>query len=285
MAVWLPSPTAGQDSFQQTTTENFVIKYKQGYVEDAEKIGNITETAREELLQEVPSNANVTLPQRIQIYLHPNSEWDYGDYSLYWDSGDPVKIHMLTPSDSSVDTDWYQHGIAHEYANIILWDYANDNSNHDYRDRNPIWFPEGVSEYLVYNTPSVSDQYPPHGFEQLNRTIRNGNGGFENISKDQYEGGHLLTLYLTDEYGEQVIWDILESDANSFDTAVEQSVGISYENFKNNWSIWAEDNINIKNNQMQSKDNNTVESSRNLLVLIAILIGLSSILVIREKLL
>lgn len=235
---------AATNNWQTHSTENFNIYYKSGYTEDAEKVGNMAETARKQLLQSVPENVSLSLSNKISIYVYSDESWEESPYSLNWRNTQPVKINLLAPSDSPVNEGWYQHGIAAELGNIVVWDVASDNTDYRFWSRNPGWFYEGLTEFYVYKTPSVADQFPAPELKKLNQSIREDHPSIQKIMDNRYFGGQILNMYLIDEYGEQAAWDIIRSDEKSFEEALSKSIGISYTKFKQNWYNWANKHIN-----------------------------------------
>jgi len=240
-----PAVTVADDSsdWQTVETENFVFKYKSGYSEDVEQVRDILQTGRQQLLNLVERSMAPSLDEKIRVTLHPGAEWTEGGGTLYWRSSDPVQIHLETPSDSGASTDWLEHGLLHEYANIILWDYGIDSADYQYWSRNPSWFAEGISEYLVYRTPLVQDQFPPSEVQAMNETIRNGGGYFDVVAESQYHGGHLLAMYMFEEYSDERIWDVFASDTDHFYRALGKSLDTEYIEFKRGWLTWAEENV------------------------------------------
>lgn len=238
------TPVAAQESDWRTLeTEHFVVEYQSGYEDDARQIGRMTERARTELLAEMPGDVAPTLDEPIHIRVYPGDQWQRSEYTLYWEDTDPVKIHVQSPSDADrVDQNWYEHGLAHEYANIILWDVGQDNGEYNHWQRNPSWYPEGLSEYYVYRTDTVQDQFPGRGVEQMNESIRSGDADFNTVAESNYHGGHLLSMYMIGEYGEGAVWQILR-DERSFWSAVESHAGVAKAEFANGWYAWSAERI------------------------------------------
>jgi hypothetical protein len=234
---------AAQGQWKTLSTDEVVVEYRDGYESDARQVKRWFDRIRLEVTQITPDGTEPSLGSRIHIRAYPGSEWSRSDYSLYWESTDPVYINLQAPSDSPNGEDWHEHGLAHEYLNIVLWDYGTDGTSYYYYGRNPPWFGEGVSEYYAYRLPSVSDQYPPPQTEQMNQSIKSGSGYFNEVSSDRYHGGHLIAQYMFDEYGEAAVWEIPKDDADTFATALNRSLDVSYLEFKRNWLSWADEHI------------------------------------------
>lgn len=237
--------TTDDEEWLENETDSFIIEYKSGYEDDATHIGDVADNAYPELQETFPGHvSDLSFEEPVHIRVYPGDEWDRSDYVLFWRDTTPVRIHVQAPSDSEVDDDWYEHGIAHELGNMFLWDEAGQYDNYAFYTRNPSWFHQGLTEYYVYQTPTVEDQFPPWAIEQdLNETIAAGDGDFQLISDNMYHGGHLLSMYLVDEYGEDAVWDLLRNDASSWNDAVETELGVAQPQLEENWYRWAEENI------------------------------------------
>ncbi|MFB6185386.1 MAG: hypothetical protein ABEI86_00770, partial [Halobacteriaceae archaeon] len=125
----------------------------------------------------------------------------------------------------------------------IVWDVARDNTDYKFWSRNPGWFYEGLTEYYVYKTPSVADQFPAPELKKMNQTIREDRPNIQSVMDKRYHGGQILNMYLIDRYGEQAAWNIIRSDKKPFETAVSNTIGISYTEFKQNWYEWANKHV------------------------------------------
>jgi len=236
--------TEDEEEWLEMETDTFVVEYKDGYEDDASKVGDVGENAYAELQETFPEHVSEpSFEEPIHIRVYPGDMWSRSDYALNWKDTTPIRIHLKAPSDSEADDDWYEHGLAHELANMFLWNEAGQYDNYNYFQRNPSWFPEGLTEYYVYNTPTVEDQFPPGGVENLNQTIAAGEGDFSTIANEQYDGGHILAIYLIDEYGEDAVWSLLRNDASSWDNAVEAELGVTQTQLEKNWYRWAEEHI------------------------------------------
>jgi len=234
---------SNQQSWQTISGEHFVVEYRDGYKSDAQQIHDWMNRTRSQTYEVIPSDTAVTLNHRIHVRVYPGSEWTRSDHSLYWQNTEPVRIHVQAPTDSSVNRDWYDHGLAHEYLNIVLWDYVEDNADYSYWGRNPSWFAEGISEYYAYRLDAVRDQYPPRDISNMNESIKDGDGYFDIMASNTYDGGHLLAQYMFSRYNNTAVVSILAQDTDSFPAAVERNLNTDYVEFKRGWLRWAEEHI------------------------------------------
>ena len=233
-----------EGDWETMESNNFVIEYQSSYDDDAEYIADVAENAYDELPETLPEHvSDISFDNPVHIRVYPGDEWTEDEWTLFWQDTDPVRIHVQAPSDSEPDDDWYDHGIAHELGNMFLWDEAGQYEKYDYYDRNPSWFHQGLTEYYVYKTPTVEPQFPPWAVEDLNETIKSDGGSFTVVSDDMYHGGHLISMYMVDTYGEDAVWDVLRSDEQTWDEAIEDGLGVDSDTFEENWYRWAENNI------------------------------------------
>lgn len=236
--------TEDDEEWLEMKTDTFVIEYQDGYEDEAAYIGDVSENAYVELEEAFPEDVSEpTFEEEIHIRVYPGDMWEEPDYVLYWKDGGPIRIHVQAASDSVKGDDWYEHGLAHEIGNMFLWDEAGQYDNYNYYQRNPSWFHQGLTEYYVYNTPTVEEQFPPWAIEDWNETITAGNGEFRSLADDVYHGGHLLSMYLVDEYGEDAVWDLIRNDAANWGEAVTAELDVTPTELETNWYRWAEENI------------------------------------------
>lgn len=154
-------------------------------------------------------------------------------------------MNLLAPSENSNGETFHRTGLGHEYVNIVLWNHSQEEATYPYWQRNPSWFAEGLSEYLVWRqSDAVFADYPPRGVENLREQIQQGNGYFSTMTGDVYNGGHLLVEYLVDEYDYETLFAILANDAPTWGTAVQEELGLeSYLELNIGWLEWAAENI------------------------------------------
>lgn len=233
-------------NWNEIETEHFMFHYPADgdYEGEAQRTADRTEQLYEELVDEVPDDeSDYSFSPKIHVYMHAPSEWHGHATNLVWYDTDPIAINFAAPESSGEGLDGLSSGIAHEIANILLWDSANRYDDYNYYQRNPSWFGEGLSEYYVYSTPtiqSIESYNETYDGEQRLSEIREGRGTWEAMADNKYSGGYYLTTYLNDEYGEDTVWQILKDDSDTFEQAVEASLGDSYEEVKDGWDQWTE---------------------------------------------
>lgn len=263
---------AAQDSDWETLeTDHFIIEYQSGYEEDAQQIGRMGEQARTELLAEMPVDGPPTLNNPVHIRVYPEDQWDDSPYAQYWHARGPVRIHLLAPSESEyadgrdVPIDRYERTLWHEYLNIVLWDTGTEHGEYEHWERNPLWFIEGLSDYYVFQSPSVKDSFPGYTIREANKSIRSGETDFDEITQYEYGGGQLLSMYIVDTYGEDAVWRVLRSPED-FWPAVQSEFGVNKTEFVDGWHKWSErhvrtdDTAEQQQTQPSTTDSETVET-------------------------
>lgn len=239
------------DDWNTYESDRYVVNYQDGYHDDAEHIASLAETARDQLQTELPAHvSDKDLDRPVQINLYTHNQWvdemNNSPYSLYWgtSSGEPVTIHTQTPSDSERDDSWFEHGIAHEIGNQLIWNDIQPDTETDLFSDLPRWAYEGLTEYYVYQTPLVEDRHPHWQVEEYKDDIRSGSLTYDELTEDVYHGGHLLMMYMVDYYGEEATWDVIRYDDPSWQSAVTAELNVTgQQEFERNWYRWAEDEI------------------------------------------
>ena len=149
--------SASEDDWETKTTDRFVLEYQPGYADDATYIGEVAENAYTELKETLPADVeDLDFAHPVHIRVYPGELWSQDDWTLYWVDSEPVTINVQAEADSEAGEDWYDSGLAHELANMFLWNEAGQYDVYPYYDRNPSWFHQGLSEYYIYQTPTVS---------------------------------------------------------------------------------------------------------------------------------
>lgn len=233
---------ANQDWLTVSEGETTVY-YKEEYQNDAETTLQYHRDAVSFGQETLPSDVAVDLT--VKLYCYPGEEWNRSEYTLFWRDYEPPEVYYQAPSDAPDDIGerWYRSGIGHELYNIVLWNYAVEKTNYQYYQRNPSWFPEGLSEYITNRQPVVFEEHPDYGVQQIYEQIKKGDGWFGSVSQSKYHGGHVLCEFLIDEYGYQPLFDVLANDTTSFSQAIEDELGITRWGLSLQWLTWASENI------------------------------------------
>jgi PGF-CTERM protein len=176
---------------------------------------------------------------------------------------------VLAPSESEyadgddVPIDKYERTLWHEYINIVFWDTGTDNAEYDYYDRNPLWFPEGLSDYYVFQTQTVKDSFPNYRIRVVNKSIRSDEADFDEVSQYEYGGGQLLVMYMVDAYGEDAVWRVLRS-SEDFWPAVQSEFGVNKTEFVDGWHKWSERHVEENNTGQEKQTQSSTPDSESI---------------------
>jgi len=267
-----PAMAAQDNDWETLETDNFVIEYQSGYEDDAQKIGRMGEQARTEILAEIPYDDPPTFDNPIHIRVYPEDQWNRDPYGQYWKtnrgSNRVVRIHVLAPSeleyaDGDDVPDEYEQSLWHEYMHIVHWDTGTDHSGYGHWDRNPLWFTEGLSEYYVFQSPSVKDSFPSYTIREANKSIRSDEADFDKITQYEYGGGHLLSMYMVDTYGEDAVWRVLKS-SEDFWPAVQSEFGVNKTEFVDGWNKWSEHHVEENNTGQEKQTQSSTPDSESI---------------------
>jgi hypothetical protein len=224
------------DEWLSIENEFFIIKYRSGYENDAEKILEYANFARPVVMEKFPHN----LAQKVVIYLYKYSEYQYEPYEAManYSKGE---IYLLTPSDQSVagscsewcDDLWYQKVVIHEYAHIpFLRDLDLQDS--------PAWFSEGFAEYIAvfFSTSSILQKYEGK-LSKIKNMVKNGDGYLVSVGEDVYYGGAYIVKYMYEVYGQDKVVNLIKSNALSFSQAIIKELNVTSIEFEDKWLKWA----------------------------------------------
>ncbi|MFC0271157.1 hypothetical protein ACFFIX_06795 [Metabacillus herbersteinensis] len=121
---------------------------------------------------------------------------------------------------------YFYNTIMHEYTHYRMQTFIKENGLYLYRV--PIWFHEGVAEYIGMN--GVRSGYYP--FEEVNLTGLSTHEQWDSYRSEEfdvYTQGHFAVLYLVDTYGEDIVSMIITETAklNDFEKGFKKATGIS----------------------------------------------------------
>ncbi len=175
---------------------------------------------------------------QIDLILHSSTEELYEKTSLietvgYFDDPNNIMGIAITDltkilSNEMPQSFYFQSTILHEYAHYRLQAYLKQQGLYVYRV--PLWFHEGVAEYVGMN--NVAHRYYPFreiGFKNLVTHQDWEKYRLENY--DVYLQSYYGIKYLVDQYGEPVLKTIIIETAreNDFDKGFSKATGITIE--------------------------------------------------------
>ena len=154
-------------------------------------------------------------------------------------------IHAITPSmakptSSWIDDDYYQANIIHEYVHVFVGQWIFQSTRKHMKNFLTEWFSEGIAGYIPYyhSTPEIFQKYSDN-LEKIMKEVRDGRGYFDLIAGDVYYGGAVLVRYMFERYDQNAVNNIITCNVDSWMEAVQEELGISYRDFKDNWLKWA----------------------------------------------
>lgn len=208
------------------------VYLKKAAVDNLKLFGDIT-----------PSPLNIKFDYDEAVFKKRNSS--FKDYAgLYYSKEKTIYIYIkdcysdvlaLNPKSA-----YMKNILLHEYTHHMFYEFMN--SNQIPVDKIPVWFMEGISEYIGYEGAFGNQPKTLVDFNELNTKIQWTN--YSNQSYSTYEQSHYAVSQLILMKGEKVIKEILlKTKDTDFNTAFNDTMGLSIENyeksfkedFKNNW--------------------------------------------------
>jgi len=178
-------PSAGED-WLRIEEEHFIVYYKSGYENDAPKVLQYADYARQVFLDFIPYE----LDGKVKIYLYPTpSTTESGWYIAYGHmSADYMEksIYLIAPSEASKqspyhDDAWHKKNLIHEYTHAVVGSLVYERQKRQKRymgDYLPTWFGEGLAEYaaiFLSNDPKIEEKYSPQ-LNEVKNLVKNGRG-------------------------------------------------------------------------------------------------------------
>jgi len=228
---------------KQLNDEVFTINYPYGYNSDAKKILEYAKYAQRLLTRIFPFK----ILDKINIFLYTEPSKVNGEitYTVMRSDYINLKIHLITPTvaiptSSWIDDVFYKANIIHECTHILIGQWIYKVTGKWMGNYLPEWFSEGIAGYIPYycSTPEIYQKYRPR-LDKIYEMVRKGDGIFHKIRTDVYYGGSVLVKYMYEKYGETIVNKMIISNSDSWREAIQQEIGISYNEFKDNWLIWA----------------------------------------------
>jgi len=238
---WEGGPRVGiSPEWKKLEGKYFIVAYRPGYKEDAEKILGYANYARQIVTGKYPHK----LPQKVVIYLYDRKSYFRPPFTM-WTDTKKYEVNMLTPSDQTdrwMDDRWYKSNIIHEYAHIPFYQDLFAQRYHTV----PSWFSEGFAEYfsLFCSSPDILQKYGEQ-LDKIRDMVRRGEGYFIFIAGDKYYGGAYLVKYMIEKYGQKAVTNLIKSSALSFAKALQDELNVNPREFENNWLKWAANEFGI----------------------------------------
>ncbi len=196
----------------------FVIKYHQGYEDDARKTLGIAMEVREITLEKYPHELT-----KVIIEVYPNRD-ELGNIAAIC-IGNTIKI--LRPSWEGTWCGYeqldhpFRRQLNHEYVHIPFYD-----EERGYTDP-PCWFSQGIAEY-------ISQNYLPSYEKRVRESVQ---GGSFMIGEPCSWGLYIVEFMYT-EYGREKVINLIKSDAPTFTDALKKEIGLSPSKFEDGWRAY-----------------------------------------------
>lgn len=206
------------------TLENdfFVIKYRQGYEDDARKTLDIAMEVREITLEKYPHELGYTVI--VKIYTNPD---ELKSCRARLSSG---TIHILRPSWEGTWCGYeqldhpFKRQLNHEYVHVPFY---NDLKRSEYKEQVPRWFSQGVAEY-------ISQNYLPSYEKRVRESVQEGSFMID----EHYSWGLYIVEFMYAKYGQKKVINLIKSDAPTFTDALKKEIGLSPSEFEEGWRVY-----------------------------------------------
>lgn len=206
------------------TSENdfFVIKYRQGYEDDARKTLGIAMEVREITLEKYPHE----LSTKVIIEVYPNRD-ELGDMVIC--IGNTIKI--LRPSWEGTRRGYeqldhpFRRQLNHEYVHVPFYNDLNSKKS-GYTDHPP-WFNQGIAEY-------ISQNYLPSYEKRVRESVQEGSFMID----EPYSWGLYIVEFMYSKCGQKKVIDLIKSDAPTFTDALKKEIGLSPSEFEEGWRVY-----------------------------------------------
>jgi len=211
----------------------FVIKYHQGYVDDARKTLDIAIEVREITLEKYLHE----LSSKVIIYVYLNR------VEIQKEKRVPTALSEVDPSNSqniihilrpSWDSHWsgyeqldnpFRRVLNHEYVHVVFYNnlYLKKRG---YKD-SPSWFSQGIAEY-------ISQNYLPSYEKKVRESVQRGSF----MISEPYSWGLYIVEFMFARYCKEKVINLIQSDALTFIDALKKEMGVSSSEFEEGWRAY-----------------------------------------------
>lgn len=223
-------------NFSVTETEHFRIKYTAVDQEYVAMISQASEEAYQSVSQvfgQEPAGKTTIVVYPDTISLADSFGWDRDQKAMgvYWGGS----IRILSPREwvgSADDSELFaQEGpMVHEFAHLMVDEITRGNYNR--------WWTEGVAQYVEKNITGFEFADPfADGKTTYYYELESLEKSFDSLDQQvAYWQSLKIVEYMVDEYGQDCLFDILESlgQGASMKQAIENNLGTDYSTFENN---------------------------------------------------
>jgi Tol biopolymer transport system component len=235
----------GQNKVQYKEYEWLFIQTKHFDVyfsEDGKVNAEFAAAAAEAALDDLQERLNYQINNRISLIIY-NSHNEFQETNTtdgYLSQGtggftEPFKNRVVFPFEG--DYKKYRHVIHHELVHAVMRDMLYGGTIQNIVSRGislqlPIWYHEGMAEYLSSNWETNSDMFIRNAIiNDFLPDIQRLGGYFA------YRGGQSVFKYIADKYGREKIGELLTkiNDTGNFEEGFKATLGLTVEELNDKW--------------------------------------------------
>jgi Tol biopolymer transport system component len=235
----------GQNKVQYHDNEWYFIQTKHFDVyfnQDGAKIAEFASAAAEDALVSIQKKVNYAINNRISLILY-NSQAEFQETNVtddYLSEGvggftELFKNRVVLPFTGNYKM--FRHVIHHELVHAVVNDlfYGGSIQNvisNNINIRVPLWFNEGLAEYLSLGWDPNTDMFIRDAIHNDNLPDMNRLDGYL-----AYRGGQSIFYYISQKYGDEKIGELVNKvkSKSSFDDGLEATLGVKPEEFNERW--------------------------------------------------
>lgn len=227
-----------EHTWQYIQTKHFDIYYSENGTTAAEFVSK----AAEDALSNIQEHLNYQINNRIAIIVY-NSHNDFTETNItdsYLGEGtggftELFKNRVVFPFEGSYNK--FEHVIHHELVHAVMHDMLYGGTVQNIISKGitlqlPLWFNEGLSEFLSSGWETNSDQFIRNAIiNEFLPDIEQLDGYFA------YRGGQSVFKYISQKYGSEKIAEILSKikSENSYEAGLKSAIGLSTEELNERW--------------------------------------------------
>ncbi len=235
----------GQNKVQYHDNEWFFIQTKHFDIyfnQEGSKIAEFASKAAEDALASIQKKLNYAINNRISLILY-NSQTEFQETNVtddYLSEGiggftELFKNRVVLPFTGNYKM--FRHVIHHELVHAVMNDlfYGGSLQNvisNNINIRVPLWFNEGLAEYLSLGWDSNTDMFIRDAVQNDNLPDMAGLNGYL-----AYRGGQSIFFYIGQKYGDEKISELVHKvkSKTNFDDGIESTIGLKMEEFNERW--------------------------------------------------
>jgi len=264
----IPAAFSVEEGWLRVEDEHFIVYYQSGYKDDALKVLQYADQARQIVLAFIPYEVD----GKVKIYIYPGpSTTESGWYITYGHmSADYMRksIYLIAPSEalkqsSYYDDIWHKKNVIHEYVHVVVGNLIYEKLKRYKGNYLPRWFDEGIAEYagiFLSNDPRIKEKYSSE-LKKIEDLVKNGKGFFMIVASNVYYGGAYLVYFLHDVYGQEPIMNLFTKSYPDFYTALERETGKSLRELEVDWLKWACNKFNVNFSQVYEEISQTIKTT------------------------